>query len=315
YLSKRICRIYPGFIVASVFCALIALPIGGGVISGSSPISRDLHFIASVARLREFTYTGSFPANPWPNAIDKSMWSISYEFWCYIGVIVLGAFGLLRNRRVMVAILALSVLASVFFIVTGLHTGDRLLGPIIGETRPWSRLMPMYLAGVVFYRFRNHLSLKRNWIIVAAIGFVVALLVPLGWQILFPFVGAYLILTVAYHPRIRMHHVGRFGDLSYGTYLYGFPIQQMIMYASGNSLSVMRIFALSLPATLLCAFLSWHLVEKWYIQRARPAVPATPPKTESPRPSVWEPRPASFARANSVLAMNEDVAVFRSIRR
>jgi peptidoglycan/LPS O-acetylase OafA/YrhL len=312
YLNKRICRIFPGFLVASLFCALIALPIGGGIVAAvSSPVTRDLHFMASVLQLHEFASSGGFSSNPWPLAVDNSMWSVSYEFWCYIAVMVLGSFGLLRNRRALVALFFLSIAASVFFVVTGLHTGARVLGPIVGAPHIWSRLLPMYLSGVVFYRFRNHLSLKRNWIIASVIGFVIALLAPLAWQILFPFVGAYLILTVAFHPSIQLHRVGRFGDFSYGTYLYGFPVQQIIVHLHGNSISVMRLFALSLPATLACAFLSWHLVEKWYIQRIRPVVPEKLAK--DPDMPVWEPSTTGYSAGEAMLAMNEHMAAFRSI--
>lgn len=74
---------------------------------------------------------------------------------------------------------------------------------------------------------------------------------------------------MAFSGRLRLHDISRRGDFSYGTYLYGFPIQQIVMALWGASLP----FALYVPATMLLALmagvLSWHLVEQWFLPRSR----------------------------------------------
>jgi peptidoglycan/LPS O-acetylase OafA/YrhL len=52
------------------------------------------------------------------------------------------------------------------------------------------------------------------------------------------------------------------GDYSYGLYLYGFPVQQGLMAASGNALSGWQAFALTLPITSACAVFSWFVIER-----------------------------------------------------
>jgi peptidoglycan/LPS O-acetylase OafA/YrhL len=53
------------------------------------------------------------------------------------------------------------------------------------------------------------------------------------------------------------------GDFSYGTYLYAFPIQQILV--SFFTLPFPVFLVLSLILSLFSGFLSWNLVEKWFL--------------------------------------------------
>lgn len=266
YLAKRIRRIYPGFIVAALWCGLLVVPLGGGRLYASSITSRPFDFLIQTIQLRELRSIGAFPHNPMPAVLNGSLWSIPYEFWCYIGLALLGATGLLRSNRFMMMLFAASIAISIAFGVYQWTPGGKLLGQIFGYPPFWARLLPMYLAGVVFYRFRSHLSLRRRWILLAIVGMVAAALLPQGWSLMFPVVGAYLVLVFAFHPSIRLHDWNRFGDFSYGTYLYAFPVQQLLMHWIGHPISPWKLFSLAAPATIGCAALSWHLVEKRFLR-------------------------------------------------
>ncbi len=56
--------------------------------------------------------------------------------------------------------------------------------------------------------------------------------------------------------------IGRFGDFSYGVYLWGWPVQQVVLSALGTQLGVWALLAITLPALLTVAALSWHLIER-----------------------------------------------------
>jgi peptidoglycan/LPS O-acetylase OafA/YrhL len=55
-------------------------------------------------------------------------------------------------------------------------------------------------------------------------------------------------------------------DLSYGVYIYAFPIQQALVPWTGTPLN--NLLA-SLPLILLCAAFSWHFVEHPALSRKR----------------------------------------------
>jgi peptidoglycan/LPS O-acetylase OafA/YrhL len=87
--------------------------------------------------------------------------------------------------------------------------------------------MLMYFwGGSAFYAWRA--QIVHHW----AIALAAAAILLLGDRfrvllLVLPFAGAYLLFWIAIHPRIHLKDFGRYGDFSYGTYLYAFPIQQL----------------------------------------------------------------------------------------
>jgi peptidoglycan/LPS O-acetylase OafA/YrhL len=277
YLKKRVFRIYPGFVVAMILELLIVLPASGGHMAAQSSFARATDVVVQTLRLQEFHYSGAFAGLPYPGALNGSTWSIQYEFWCYIGVIVLGMVGALRSNKTLLAFFFTTLVVSYLFAVYGWKPGGKWLGVVFGYPPFWARLLPMYTVGIVFYRLRSHLLIRTSWI-VAGIGLLIAgAIIPDGWPIFFPVAGAYLVLALAFHPMIRLHNWSRYGDFSYGTYLYAFPVQQLIMRSIGHPTSPWKLFLLAAPLTILCAAVSWHLVERWFLPRASKAKPLLNP--------------------------------------
>ncbi|MEO8135148.1 MAG: hypothetical protein ABI831_14335, partial [Betaproteobacteria bacterium] len=114
--------------------------------------------------------------------------------------------------------------------------------------------------GAIVYRFRG-----RVWIhpAVAAAFALLAVATARSWAgpMLLPLAVGYAILTLALHPSVRMpvtwlHR----NDYSYGTYLYGFPVQQALIALGARD--PLLLFGCSACVTLACAALSWHVVEQ-----------------------------------------------------
>jgi peptidoglycan/LPS O-acetylase OafA/YrhL len=72
-------------------------------------------------------------------------------------------------------------------------------------------------------------------------------------------------------PVIR--RFGRWGDLSYGVYLFAFPVQQTVVHFLWPRWGFAATLALAALVTAALAFASWHGVEK----RALRLKPRTPP--------------------------------------
>lgn len=275
YFKKRVERIYPGFIVCMVICALVVVPLAGAASPFPRFFSRALNFAAATSLLREFSYQHAFTANP-NAAINGSVWSISYEFACYIAVALMGVVGALRRKRV----LSILLCASLIFLVgtAGLidlcRRGDLQLSQVLNHPYFWDRvllrapLVPAYLSGVVFYLYRERIPHSAVWAGISVCTLGLSCVVPGSWQLLFPVVGAYLVFWFGYHPRLQLHNFARFGDFSYGTYLYAFPIQQLLVQQAGGSLNPYLLFIVAAPLSLVAAFGSWHGVEKWFLSRA-----------------------------------------------
>ena len=133
----------------------------------------------------------------------------------------------------------------------------------------WARLLPLYLSGVVFYLYRERIPLKTTLAAAAAAALAVACFFHAGLAIAFPIAGAYLLFWFAFSPAIRLHQTGRFGDFSYGTYLYAFPVEQLMVRYSGHAVAPIVLFAEATPVVLLLAVASWYGVERPFLQPAR----------------------------------------------
>lgn len=269
FLKKRLARIYPAFIVSAILAFLIVVPYSAAHLPHSTFVGRLGDFVAQTLRLREFTYDSAFATNPYPGVINGSTWSVAYEFWCYIGVAILLINGILRRSKVVAVLFMASWMISIAFRIEGWILGGSVLGLVLGPPQFWARLLPLYLSGMVFYQYRHRIPLK-GWLAAFSVLILVsASWLYAGWTIAFPFVGAYLLFWFAYSPSIRLHQTGRFGDFSYGTYLYAFPIEQMLMQHFGGHLRPTLLFLCATPLTLLCAAASWYGLERHFLQPAR----------------------------------------------
>ena len=109
------------------------------------------HFVLSSIRLIRCPLPPVFVANPYPNEVNAAVWSIPFEFWCYIGVMFLGLTALLNRRRAVLALFVMAVAWNLYVQITGWHSTGGLLGRILGSPYRWADVLPLYLSGVLFY--------------------------------------------------------------------------------------------------------------------------------------------------------------------
>jgi peptidoglycan/LPS O-acetylase OafA/YrhL len=284
YFRKRVARIYPGFIVCAVLCvfALPCLIMPTADWRHASPVQ----FVLDTLRLRYESYPQdasgksiAFLGNAFPRSTNGSLWSIPYEFWCYIGVALLGTLGLMGRRAVVLVLYVMSLLVALVFSGWHIQFGGSWFGTVFGFPPFWARLLPFYLAGVVAWRYRDVLTFNSLGGAIALSGMAVTCVIPHGWSVGLPLFGAYFLLWLCLDAKFPVIKTSRWGDWSYGLYLYAFPIQQLIVWTSGGSMNPWLLLAISLPASLVAGALSWHLVEKWFLRavhRETPVKPVTP---------------------------------------
>ena len=267
FLKKRVQRIYPAFVVSALLM-LMLLPLSGGRLFYSGWMAAG-DVMLQTLRLREFDYAGAFPGSPWIHALNGSTWSIQFEFWCYLGVALMLVLGVLRRRGLVLALFAAAWLLSIAFRVFGWMPAGKWLGIAMGPPYLWARLLPLYLVGVVFYLFRERIPLSGWMAAVSALALVVACRFHIGWTVAFPLAGTYLLFWFAFTPRVKLQHFGRFGDFSYGTYLYGFPVEQVFVQGAGHRVVPLLVFLEATPVVILLAVASWYGVERRFLRAAR----------------------------------------------
>jgi peptidoglycan/LPS O-acetylase OafA/YrhL len=266
FMKRRIGRIYPAFAVAGLMTALIVVPIAADPAT-FLPVSLQ-SYLLNTLRLQIFQFPSVFVHNPQPNILNGSLWSIAYEFWCYIGVMALGLAGFLRRRPVIVAVFFLAIGLHLYMDITGWAPSGSILGQIFGYPPFWAAVLPFYLAGTLFQLYGGRKLLRVPFLAIAVVLLIGSNFVPHGLVLTIPTCGAYLLMGLAYLPSLHPLNLGRFGDFSYGTYLYAMPIQQLLVLRAHGHISPWLLFAEAAPLTLLVGSLSWFFVERHFLQRS-----------------------------------------------
>ncbi|MBS4213120.1 acyltransferase family protein [Neobacillus rhizophilus] len=245
YFKARFLRIFPGLIFVVFLSIFLLGPIFTDLSLKDYFTARDTYEYLSTISLYWIQYDlpGVFQTNVWPTAINGSLWTLWYEFFFYIVVAVLGVTRLLNKRIVLF----------VFILNAGLH--------FFNKDDLYYDLFRYFSSGMLFYLFRKQIKLNGT---IAILSFIILLLAPsFGYfESAFSIFGAYLIFYLGYEAKLGMHNFSKYGDFSYGIYIYAFPIQQIMVHLFNNKLSPLEDFFLSLPFTLIFAFISWHLIEK-----------------------------------------------------
>jgi peptidoglycan/LPS O-acetylase OafA/YrhL len=213
----------------------------------------------------------SFAENPVGIEINGSLWTLRLEFTMYLMVLALGLLRLL-TLRIVLLLLLFGVACLRFEMLYPLEKWGWFFQLLSG----WGWLVGSFAAGIVLYKLRHTCIFDGRIALLALAGLAAS--VPLRAFIpLFPIFGCYLALWLALTPRLPVIPAARYGDLSYGLYIYGWPVEQMVMWLSGGRAAWWQLFLTALPATAALAFLSWHFVERPMLRLkpgSRRAVPA-----------------------------------------
>lgn len=122
-----------------------------------------------------------------------------------------------------------------------------------------------FFAGMIFYLWKDQIQLNGKLALVA-IGILVLGVYTQPLTLALSVGGTYLIFYLSLGPVPKFPKFSKYGDLSYGIYIYSFVVQQVLQLVTHNGLTQMQNFLYTLPIVFICAFISWHLVEKKCMQ-------------------------------------------------
>lgn len=267
YLTKRILRIYPGFIVAFLLSILIAGFIGSELAHNWEGYKLYFHYLYKKKELvRLFTLQDSyqkifFKDSPEPG-VNNSIWTIQFEFFCYLLVPLFAWLGFFKNKWCF--LIAFIMMYLIFFLqlkgyIFPFKNWNNLF---FGNPYFVPRFVMYFLAGACFYHFRT-VIVRSNFLALFAF---IALAISFFWikciDMVLPLAGSYFLFFLVFHPRIPFGGFAKYGDFSYGVYLYGWPVQALVFYFFKDYIHPYSFFFIALPIAVLMAFLSWHIVEK-----------------------------------------------------
>jgi peptidoglycan/LPS O-acetylase OafA/YrhL len=256
---KRALRIMPGLITICLLTVLVAGPLITHFPVFDYFSNRGTFFyLWNVALYPIYALPGVFTDNIYPVAVNGSLWSLPIEVAMYCGVpILIGHYR--SSARFLIPVAALGLLAaSIYFVRIAPPTSP----PIVWGSSLISALDVAYyfyagatMAVLRLDRFCNiwlalTIFCASNWLFTGAISAEIALAVALP----------YLSISVGKAKNTFLKRLDGH-DYSYGLYLYGFPVQQMVVHFMGAQSALFNT-TVSLPIALFFAVLSWREIER-----------------------------------------------------
>lgn len=263
YFSKRILRIYPGYLLAYILTLIVVIPLAQGL---SFLMQFDTWFwFKSVVRMFVLDVPwaeGVFDKTPIPY-LNGSMWTIKYEFLCYGMVPVLFYF---FKENLKYYVLTLLILVSTSYMAAYADFDIGIPTPVSLQLSSATRLLPFFIMGSIFYLMRHRIQYKAHYMVMCVAGLFVMFFDPHLAPLALMTMGAYLLFGFAFHYKSQaLSQVGTKVDLSYGIYLFAWPIQNLIIQHF-PSITTIPLTLLVIVLSAAVAYLSWTFVEKPFMQ-------------------------------------------------
>jgi peptidoglycan/LPS O-acetylase OafA/YrhL len=247
FLAARVLRIFPALIVLVVLTTLVVGPFVTTLSAGeyfSSPVTWG--YLLNTTLVAVYDLPGVFTSNPLP-PVNGALWSLGPEFLCYLGVLGIGLLAL-RARLAGFIVLTVALMATWFVVDEPLRTivgamaffGVSAVIAVVAR----GRMLPLWPAAV-------GLGL---WLVVGAL--VAEAGFPLAWLVV-----PYAVVAVGMRATPVIRSAGRYGDFSYGLYLWGFLVQQVTVSTLGVLPLALDLLVV-VSVTGILAIASWHLVER-----------------------------------------------------
>ncbi|MFW6774469.1 acyltransferase family protein [Nocardioides sp. CPCC 205120] len=259
YFAARCLRIFPALAVLVVVTALVLGPLASSVGARSyfsDPLTWD--YFRNIALYHQNVLPGVTDDLPYPASINGSLWTLPMEFVCYLLVPLL----VLRDHRFRLGALLVVVLGLCWVAYQPNGTFDRVWG---FAPEQFARFAVLFMAGslirLAVERWGRGVLRADVAVALLALHVLVQQVQPdqLHWYAWLTL--PYVVLVVGMGSTPYFRRAARFGDLSYGMYLWAFPVQQLFVLWFGTTRLAVNFTVVALVTAAL-AYVSWHVVEK-----------------------------------------------------
>lgn len=247
FLLARALRLYPALIVCVALTAFVMGPLltTANDYWSDGRVWRYAWATASLWRA-EFWLPGVFETLPHPS-VNGSLWTLPIEGRLYLLLLLAGAVGMLRPWRYLPA-WALAMAGAAAF--------AWLKAPLPQHLSYLCWTVAFFITGTLLWLWRERIRLDGRWVV----PLIVAAFLTRDSIAFAPVYMAAVtcsVLWLAFVPRLPQI---RRNDLSYGLYLYGWPMQQLAFLLGATSVLTNTLLASALA--FACAALSWFLIER-----------------------------------------------------
>lgn len=280
FLKRRVVRMWPGLAVS------VILTVAIGAMVSVTPIPG--YFFGATASFLFGNLTFSYGGYQLTGVacgdalcvVNGSLWSLPWEFRCYLVLALLGFTGFAQRRRMIWFVLPATLAFALAWHLPGLQG---LVGRIGGSGllfvfNTWDRLWPLFALGAAAAIFRERIPL--SWAGLLALVALNAVAEVTGFKALHiqALMVGYAVLCLGFLTADKRAISGRWPDYSFGIYIYAFPVM-VALDAIGFTDHYLLLAGITLACTVPLAAFSWHMVEKPVLDRMHRArkVPTVSP--------------------------------------
>ncbi|MEW7866407.1 acyltransferase family protein [Aeromonas diversa] len=259
FAIARFFRIWPALILTTVVTVFILGPMLTSLTWREYFSNGEtFRYITNIVTMNiQFTLPGVFMNNPYPSSVNGSLWTIPYEVFAYVLLFACYAVGVIKNRW-------LSVIIFLFILVDPLLS-ERILFAWLPKDHTVDFLAPSFAFGAILALNKEVVTIKPS----TCLGLFIFYFAfkDSGFSMYFAYAAVFMF--VLYLSSLRpILKVKPSIDLSYGVYLWGFPVQQVLaQYFSTYGVLFNQTIAMFI--SLVLGYLSWHICEKHFIEYGR----------------------------------------------
>ena len=260
FFKKRILRIFPALIVVVLFTALILGPLVTTLpLKEYFTNSMFFDYLKNIFLVHIYhLLPGVFQSNPFNTSVNGSLWTLPLEFLLYCLVAFFGISKILNKKYFHFVFVVVAII--VFYIITYLNIA-----------KYWSyvqsvNLLIFFFISSSFYIYRKKIILSFPLFIICLAVFVVGINLSYKFYLHFFYIRflvlPYIIIYIAYCKIPYINNFGKYGDFSYGIYLWAFPVSQTLVYFLLDKFNIFTYIVSVFLVTLFIAVLSFKFIEK-----------------------------------------------------
>lgn len=250
FIISRIARLIPALFVVTVLTSFLIGPMVT-ILPLSDYFKNNQSWVYAIKNTIFYTthqLPGVFSYNLYSASVNGSLWTLRYEMACYAGLAVI-YFAIpnkkyIRNMILIIILIASMIPTHTIEWISSNHEVYLLpmsfsLGVLLGENADYIEFTPILILFLwISYFMLSHTNIKEQVLIITA-----------SFTIIFVFA---LKPIMVLKPKI---------DISYGTYLWGFLIQQLIYHFTGSIPTAIH-FGIAMVISLGIATISYKIIEK-----------------------------------------------------
>ena len=244
FITSRILRIYPAFIFNAIILYFFIQVIYSNI--GFSDL-KILKFFYNLIKLNLISEGQVFVGSYYP-VMNGSLWSIPYEFCFYLMVPILIKICKKHHKFLYYLISTLILMILISNYSKYLFANLMVL-----------KLLTAFIAGVVFFRY--DLIVKNNIMTLTLTFILFFIMVNYESTAFFSILCLFNVIINALKYEIKLLHSFKIHDISYGIYLWGWPVNKIVLHHLPNLNNISSLL-ITILITICMAFLSLFIIEK-----------------------------------------------------